>query len=116
MPTKELYLVAKLIANRIVITRPKKKVLIKKVAKEARVSDRVIISYKCKGKCSNNRCYYFKEGKKCLVYYYDSLEYNCGHLASLAIRIEIIIKEKEKRKKANRKANRKARKRQRANT
>ena len=85
MPTKELCLVAKLIANRMVVTRPKKKVLIKKVAKEARVSDRVIISYKCKGKCGNNRCHCFKEGKKCLVYCYDSLEHDYGHLASLAI-------------------------------
>ena len=116
MPTKELCLVAKSIADGMVVTRPKKKVLIKKVAKEARVSDRVIISYKCKGKCSNNRCYYFKEGKKCSVYCYNSLEHDCGHLASLAIRTEIVIKEKEKRKKADRKANRKARKRQRANT
>ena len=131
MPTKELCLVAKSIADRMVVTRPKKKVLMKKVAKEARVSDRVIISCKCKGKCSNNRCYYFKEGKKyrcyyfkegkkCLVYCHDSLEHDCGHLASLAIQTEIVIKEKEKRKKANSKANgkarEKARKRQQANT
>jgi len=112
--------VAKLIANRIVVTRPKKKVLMKKVAKEARVSNRVIISCKCKGKCGNNRCCCFKEGKKCLVYCHDSLEHDCGHLASLAIQTEIVIKEKEKRKKANRKANgkarEKARKRQQANT
>jgi len=112
--------VAKSIADGMVVTRPKKKVLIKKVAKEARVSNRVIISCKCKGKYSNNRCRCFKEGKKCLVYCYDSLEHDCGHLASLAIRTEIVIKEKEKRKKADGKANgkagEKARKRQRANT
>jgi hypothetical protein len=121
VPTKELCLVVKSIANRIVVTRLKKKVLIKKVAEEARVSNRVVISYKCKGKCGNNRCRCFKEGKKCLVYYHDSLEHDYSHLASLAIRTEIIIKEKEKRKKANRKAREKARKggarkRQRANT
>ena len=121
MPTKELCLVVKSIADRIVVTRPKKKVSIKKVAKEAKVSDRVIISCKCKGKCSNKRCCYFKKGKKCLVYCHDSLEHDYGHLASLAIRTEIVIQEKEKRKKADRKAREKARKgearkRQRANT
>jgi len=108
--------VAKSIADRMVVTRLKKKVLMKKVAKEARVSDRVIISCKCKGKCGNNRCRCFKEGKKCLVYCHDSLEHDCGHLASLAIQTEIVIKEKEKRKKANGKAREKARKRQQANT
>jgi hypothetical protein len=121
VPTKELCLVAKSIADGMGVTRPKKKVLIKRVAKEARVSDRVIISCKCKGKCGNNRCRCFKEGKKCSVYCHDSSEHDYGHLASLAIRTEIIIKEKEKRKKANRKAGEKARKggarkRQRANT
>jgi hypothetical protein len=55
--------------------------------------DRVIISYKCKGLCVTKRYKCFKEGKKCSVHYYNSVEHDCKFLTSLALYIKVIIKD-----------------------
>ena len=71
----------------------KTKLSFKKVAEYASLVDRVIISCKCKGLCVMKRYKCFKEGKKCSVHCHDSVKHDCGFLASLALRIELTIKD-----------------------
>jgi hypothetical protein len=102
--------VPKIVADGLEIHGPKAKVSMKKIAESASTSDRVIISCKCTGACATNRCRCFKEKKKCSVHCHDSAEHDCGYLASLALRTEIALIEKEKQ------GPKKGKKRQRANT
>ena len=70
--------------------------LFSRPTESASTRDRVIISCKCTGACATNRCRCFKEKKKCSVHCHDSAEHDCGYLASLALRTEIALIEKEK--------------------
>ncbi len=71
----------------------KTKLSLKKVIEYISLVDRVIISCKCKG-LYVMKCYkYFKEGKKCSIYYHDLIKHDYGFLTSLALRIEVIIKD-----------------------
>ena len=81
-----------------------------KAALEESTSDRVVVSCKCKGLCNTRRCRCFKEQQKCSVHCHTSNDdYDCGFLASLALRTEkgIVAKEKalvlrsQKRARAN---------------
>jgi hypothetical protein len=69
------------------------KLSLKKVTKYASLTDRVIISCKCKGLYIMKRYKCFKEGKKCSVYYYDLIKHDCKFLASLALHTKVIIKD-----------------------
>jgi hypothetical protein len=51
------------------------------VAREASLSDEVIIFCDYKGKYATKICHCFKRNKKCLVYYHKSREHNYGFLA-----------------------------------
>ncbi len=85
--------VVKTVADQIEVHGPKTKLSLKKVAEYASLADRVIISCKCKGVCVTKRYRCFKEGKRCSVHCYDLAEHDCGFLASLALRIELAMKD-----------------------
>jgi hypothetical protein len=105
---KELIRVVKTMADQIEIHGPKTKLSLKKVAEYASSADGVIISCKCKGVCATKRCRCFKEGKRCSVHCHDLIEHDCGFLASLALRTELVMKDDLIKKRGM--------KRQRANT
>ena len=92
-PVKELMRVVKTVADQIEVRGPKTKLSLKKVTEYASSADRVVISYKYKGLYTTKRYRCFKEGKKCLVYYYESVEYDCGFLANLALRTKLALKD-----------------------
>jgi hypothetical protein len=90
---KELMRVVKTVADQIEVHGPKTKLSLKKVIEYVSLADRVIISCKCKGVCATKRCRCFKEGKKCSVYCHDLVKHDCGFLVSLALRIELAMKD-----------------------
>jgi hypothetical protein len=92
-PVKELIRVMKTVVDQIKVQGLKKKLSLKKVAEYASLVDRVIISCKYKGVCVTKHYKCFKEGKKCSVHYYDSAKHDCGFLASLALRTELVMKD-----------------------
>jgi hypothetical protein len=90
--------VVKTVVDQIEVQGLKTKLSLKKVAEYASLADQVIISCKCKGLCVTKRYKCFKEGKKCSVHCYDSAEHDCGFLASLALRIEVAMKDNPAKK------------------
>ena len=85
--------VVKTMADQIDVHGPKTKLSLKKVVEYTSSANRVIISCKCKG-LYVMKCYkYFKEGKKCSIHCHDLIEHDYGFLVSLALRIEVIIKD-----------------------
>jgi hypothetical protein len=63
--------------------------------------------------CATKKCSCFKNSVKCSVYcHYDS-KYDCGFLASLALRTEVALKDKESEEQGGKRG--KGVKRQRAN-
>jgi hypothetical protein len=95
---KELMRVMKTVTDQIEVQGPKMKLSFKKVAKYASSANRVIISYKCKGLYVTKRYKCFKESKKCFIHYYNSAKHDCGFLVSLALRIEVTIKDNPAKK------------------
>jgi hypothetical protein len=89
----------KTVTDQIDIHKPKTKLSLKKVAEYTNLANRVIISYKCKGLYVTKRYKCFKESKKCSIHYYDSIEHDCKFLASLALRIKVVIKDNPTKKK-----------------
>lgn len=83
----------KTVADQIEVQGPKTKLSLKKVAKYTSLADQVIISCKCKGLYTIKRYKCFKEGKKCLIYYHELTEHDCGFLTSLALCIKLALKD-----------------------
>jgi hypothetical protein len=69
------------------------KLSLKKVIKYINLINQVIISCKYKGLCIIKRYKCFKEGKKCLIYYHELIEHDCGFLISLILCIELALKD-----------------------
>jgi hypothetical protein len=68
------------------------------VIKYTSLADRVIISCKYKGACVIKYYKCFKENKRCSVHYYNSVEYNCEFLTSLALCTKLTIKDNPTKK------------------
>lgn len=88
VPTCELKKVPRLLADsvemEVPVNCPSKRVSMRKIGEMAVTGDRVLISCRCKGKCSSRKCPYVKEGKRCSVHCHANGENGCGLLASLA--------------------------------
>ena len=100
VPTRELKKVPRLLADSMemeaLVNGPSKRVSIIKIGEMASTSDRLLISCRCKGKCSSRQCRCFKEGKRCSVHCHANVEHDCGLLASLMNPTERALTEKEK--------------------
>jgi hypothetical protein len=80
-----------LLANSLKVkayTGPSTPILLLAVALTALTSARIIISYKCRGKYSTNRCSCFKNKQKCSVHCHHNAEHDYGYLTSLVLRTE----------------------------
>ena len=85
--------VMKTVTDQIEIQGLKTKLSLKKVIKYASLVNRVIISCKCKGLCATKRYKCFKESKKCSIHCHELIEHDCGFLTSLALCIELALKD-----------------------
>jgi hypothetical protein len=88
IPTRELNRLPNSVISRMDIQGPKTEVLLSTVAKKVSTSERVVISCKCKGLCATKRCNCWKNDRKCSVYCHADKDYDCGWLASMALRTE----------------------------
>jgi hypothetical protein len=66
-------------------------VLLSIVAKKVSISDRVVISCKCKGLCATKRCNCWKNEHKCSVYCHTDKDHDYGWLASMVLHTEKVL-------------------------
>jgi hypothetical protein len=101
VPTREINRISSVVEATLAMDEyigPKKGILLSAVALKASSSTRVVISCKCKGKCATTKCSCFKNSVKCSVHCHHDSEHDYGFLASLALRIEVALKDKESEK------------------
>ena len=66
--------VIKLVINKIKVHSPKTKLSLIKVTKQASIANQESISCKCASLYNTKRYKYFKEGRKCFIYYYELVD------------------------------------------
>ncbi len=96
-PTKNLERVLDTVAEGITIPPASELITLAQAAERKSTSERVRISYQCKGDCTSKRCRCYKKGLQCSVHCHTD-DHHCQNLSNLSERTQVGLKDNRTRK------------------